>query len=320
MNNLTVVMYHYVRNLKNSRYPNIKGLELSLFEEQLKFLKKHYVPVTMNDVLNCFYNNEVLPNKAVLLTFDDAYLDHFINAYPLLKKYNMQGSFYTPAKVIEEGELLDVNKIHFILASNVSEKTIINDIKSIFLNLKKYYEVKSFDEYYTELAIPNRFDTAGVIFIKRLLQVALPIKMRNEICNILFERYIGMDESAFSKELYMDKNHLAHLISDGMHVGSHGYDHFWWNKLKHKELELEIDKSLTFLKSVGSDITNWTACYPYGSCSSDVVSYLKSKGCKLAFTTEPNTVNVEKINPLLLPRLDTNDLPKKADAEPNEWY
>ena len=35
MNNLTIVMYHYVRDLKNSRYPDIKGLDVSLFKEQI---------------------------------------------------------------------------------------------------------------------------------------------------------------------------------------------------------------------------------------------------------------------------------------------
>ncbi len=31
----SVVMYHYVRDLKNTRYPAIKGLDLQLFKEQL---------------------------------------------------------------------------------------------------------------------------------------------------------------------------------------------------------------------------------------------------------------------------------------------
>jgi hypothetical protein len=35
--NLYIVMYHYVRDLKNSRYPQIKGLDINCFEEQLDF-------------------------------------------------------------------------------------------------------------------------------------------------------------------------------------------------------------------------------------------------------------------------------------------
>ena len=37
---VTVVMYHYVRDLKNSRYPNIKGLDIEKFKKQIKFFKE----------------------------------------------------------------------------------------------------------------------------------------------------------------------------------------------------------------------------------------------------------------------------------------
>ena len=39
-NNLTIVMYHYVRDLVHSRYPRIHGLQIELFREQVQFLKK----------------------------------------------------------------------------------------------------------------------------------------------------------------------------------------------------------------------------------------------------------------------------------------
>lgn len=54
-NKLTVVMYHYVRDLKNSRYPEIKGCDARLFKEQIGFLKKHYNFVTVEQVLDCYW-------------------------------------------------------------------------------------------------------------------------------------------------------------------------------------------------------------------------------------------------------------------------
>ena len=35
-----IVMYHYIRNLKNSDYPNLKALELKKFIDQTNFFKK----------------------------------------------------------------------------------------------------------------------------------------------------------------------------------------------------------------------------------------------------------------------------------------
>ncbi|MCP2004358.1 UNVERIFIED_ORG: peptidoglycan/xylan/chitin deacetylase (PgdA/CDA1 family) [Buttiauxella agrestis ATCC 33320] len=320
MSNLTVVMYHYVRPIKDSRYIGIKGLEYVDFKEQVSFIKKNYNPVTIEDVIGSFENNIPLPPNAALMTFDDAYSDHFKYVYPILKKNGMQGCFYAPAKTIEDKEVLDVNKIHFILSSVYNLDDLIKETKCHFESLSESYDVKKFDEYFSELAVANRFDPKEIIFIKRLLQVALPEEMRGIICDRLFERYVGMEQAAFCEELYMTKDQLKHMVADGMHVGSHGYNHYWWNKLKSQELEQEIDKSLAFLKDINSNSENWTACYPYGSSSDDVVQLLQRKGCKLAFTTVVDVANTKESHPLLVPRLDTNDLPKSSLAETNSWY
>ena len=58
-----------------------------------------------------------MPEKALVLTFDDGYLDHYSFVLPILKAHQMQGSFFMPGKTFAEDTLLDVNKIHFILAS-----------------------------------------------------------------------------------------------------------------------------------------------------------------------------------------------------------
>jgi peptidoglycan/xylan/chitin deacetylase (PgdA/CDA1 family) len=103
-------------------------------------------------------------------------------------------------------------------------------------------------------------------------------------------------------------------------VGCHGYDHYWWNKLSAKELTYELERSKAFLASLGCDMDSWTACYPYGSYSDEVVAELEKQGCKLAFTTEVRVTEIGKNHSLLIPRLDTNDFPKSASAELNQWY
>jgi len=177
---LTVVMYHYVRDLKNSRYPEIKGLDINLFKEQISFLKKNYNIVRIEDVIAASQGIQTLPPHAVLLTFDDAYSDHFVNVFPILKNHNLQGSFYAPVKAITEHEVLDVNKIHFILASTPQDKmgNLLNEIRHLLSVYQEQFELQSFENYFRKLAKSNRFDTAEVIFIKRLLQVELPEKLR----------------------------------------------------------------------------------------------------------------------------------------------
>ena len=48
---LTIVTYHYVRDLQRSRYPGIKARTVQQFEEQLDFISKNYAVVTAQDVV-----------------------------------------------------------------------------------------------------------------------------------------------------------------------------------------------------------------------------------------------------------------------------
>ena len=52
MNELTIIMYHLVRKIKNSKYPKIKGLEFSGFKRQLDYLENNYkiLSVKLNEV------------------------------------------------------------------------------------------------------------------------------------------------------------------------------------------------------------------------------------------------------------------------------
>jgi peptidoglycan/xylan/chitin deacetylase (PgdA/CDA1 family) len=118
----------------------------------------------------------------------------------------------------------------------------------------------------------------------------------------------------------MNEAQLSHMQRNGHHIGSHGHDHYWWNSLSEEELSLELDLSLKFLKRIGVDIDNWTACYPYGSFDDQAINMLEKKGCKLALTTEVNIASINKNNRFVMPRLDTNDIPKDRNAEPNQWY
>lgn len=321
----TVVMYHYVRDLKNSRYPGIKGCDIELFKEQILFLKKHYRFVTVEEVLNAYYSNGKLPDKAVLLTFDDAYKDHFEYAFPILEHEKVQGAFFPPVKAITEHTVLDVNKIHFILASTPVDKfqNLLNEIKYQLDYYRDEYQLNSFEYYFEKLAIANRFDPKEVIFVKRLLQVELEEELRKKITDNVFVKVVGIDESAFSRELYMSIDQIKCMVDCGMHIGSHGYDHYWLSSLPKEKQEFEIAKSIEFIDMVGGDSKNWTICYPYGDYNDETIALLKKHGCKMGFTTDVEVADIsDKANDSIfkLPRLDTNDLPKDHLADVNEWY
>ena len=63
----------------------------------------------------------------------------------------------------------------------------------------------------------------------------------------LFNKYVTNDEKSFSKELYMDLDQIKCMSRNGMYIGSHGFDHFWLDKLSAEKQESEIDELIKFL-------------------------------------------------------------------------
>lgn len=312
MSRIYIVMYHYVRDLQHSRFPEIKGLNQHLFIEQIQFLKHNFNIMRMEDVIASYTSGYHLPENSVLLTFDDGYIDHYLNVFPILMKEKIQGSFFIPGKTFTEHKLLDVNKLHFILASS-DINALVNDV----FNQLNYYRGEAFDlpsnqELFQTYAQANRFDSKEIIFIKRLLQTVLPERLRNMITSNLFEKYIGVSEEKFAYELYMNYDQILCMKNAGMYIGLHGYDHYWLGNLNKQNMQSDISKAL----DVMSDFLNrdsWVMNFPYGSYNDEVIQTLKEKGCKLALTTEVRVADSQQDNPFKLPRLDTNDFPPKSE-------
>ena len=88
-----VLMYHMVSEHlpKNKSKFNRLRVKPSEFEKQLIWLKNNgFTSFTLSELVNL----EVIPKKAVVLTFDDGYEDNFTKAFPLLKKYNFKATIY----------------------------------------------------------------------------------------------------------------------------------------------------------------------------------------------------------------------------------
>ncbi len=309
---LYISMYHYTRDLPHSRYPQIKGLDITLFRQQLAYFKRNFDVVRMEDVIKASLGYSTLPERALLLTFDDGYIDNYTYAFPLLEEFGFQGSFFIPGKTFSTHQLLDVNKIHHILATSE-----INNLVDELLKLLDYYRGTGYDypsneELFSKYAVANRFDNKETIFAKRILQTVLPEKLRNRISSDLFREFVGVSEEQLAYELYMTDEQIRTMKRHGMFIGLHGYDHYWLGEIDETDMRSDIDKSLDTLDEF-IDRKAWVMNYPYGSYNESVIEYIKDKGCIIGLTTEARAAEIGKDYIFALPRLDCNDFPPKSD-------
>lgn len=307
MSTCTVIMYHYVRDLANSRYPEIKGLDIALFRKQIDALEERFKFIKIEDVIASIEHGEDLPENSALLTFDDGYIDHYTNVFPILMRKKIQGSFYIPTQIIEDKKVLGVNKIHFILASVDNKEQLVKDIYNEIDIYREKYNLLSNEEYFQKHGIPNRFDSGTVIFIKRILQHVLPSEIRESITDKLFKKHVTFDEAAFSQELYVSEDQIKLMHESGMHIGGHGANHLWFAEIDSISKHDEMKKSIDFLNRMTNNYNIKSISYPYGSYDNETTSLAEEYGFNIGFTTKVDLAHLDQKNKMTLSRFDTND-------------
>lgn len=86
---LPIVMYHSV--LKEKRRQGNYVVSPDTLESDFAWLKKNgYHAVVVQDLINYVNRRGSLPEKPVMLTFDDGYYNNYCYAYPLAKKWNVK--------------------------------------------------------------------------------------------------------------------------------------------------------------------------------------------------------------------------------------
>jgi len=103
---LPILMYHYISSppLGSDKYRIDLSVPPDHFEAQLQYLRDHgFTTVGLQDVYDLLSTGKPLPPKPIVLTFDDGYRDHYENAFPLLQKYGMTGTFFIVTDFIVYG-------------------------------------------------------------------------------------------------------------------------------------------------------------------------------------------------------------------------
>ncbi len=97
-----VLMYHYVSDPPPDSDQNRITLSVSPanFRQQMKWLKDNgYHTITPDDL----FSIKALPEKPILLTFDDGHVDNFQTAFPILQEYGLKGTFFIVTDWVDSG-------------------------------------------------------------------------------------------------------------------------------------------------------------------------------------------------------------------------
>jgi peptidoglycan/xylan/chitin deacetylase (PgdA/CDA1 family) len=311
---LTIVTYHYVRDLAMSRYPDIRAITTADFDRQLDYIAKHYTVVSLEDVETAAVRETPLPLDACLLTFDDGLIDHFVTVFPRLASRGWPAAFFPVDAACEGRRVLDVHKIQFVLAVTSDPNALARRVLTYVAEARRDHDLPSDDELWTQFAKPNRFDPPALRFVKNVLQHGLPQPLRGEIVHRLFEDLVGVQEHVLAHELYMDLEQMRCMAGMGMAFGGHG-SHAWLGRSTPADQMADFQRSRALLERIyRRPVEGWTMCYPHGSYDAMTFEVARETSCVLGLTVQPGVVR-DFLHPLELPRVDTTDIPVFATRQ-----
>ena len=93
-----VLNYHQV----NDKFQTVLTMTPADFEEQMKYLHdRDYHAVTQDQFAAYMSGEGSLPDRPVMITFDDGYVDNYEHAYPIMKKYGLTGTIFLIVDLME---------------------------------------------------------------------------------------------------------------------------------------------------------------------------------------------------------------------------
>jgi peptidoglycan/xylan/chitin deacetylase (PgdA/CDA1 family) len=303
-------MYHYVRDLPNTRFPKIKGMLTSEFRQQLAALQNRYEVATLESGLD-FLRGAYKPAKDLtLLTFDDGFKEHCAEVTSMLMDQRIQGLFFVITSCLEDNRVASAHMNHFLMAALDFEDyqrafmerlcDITSDVsasKNVDLNLAQR---------------TYRWDTLEVASFKYFFNFVLDSTIRNQVVKHLFEEHIG-DEESFSRRLYLNWQDARQMQSAGMLIGGHSHQHKPLAALSDKELFSDLSTCWRLLTEHLQPQSFWPFCYPYGqkgSFNATTIATLRELGFACSFSTDAGT-NLPGMDLFALRRTDCKDAPKQ---------
>lgn len=113
---IPILLYHRV-----GAEPDDLTISTKHFEEDMEFLSNAgYSALSLEQVKQHLQGHSLsLPSKPIVITFDDGYLDNYINAFPILQKYSMIASFYIITGMVGNNDRLTIPQIREMQAAGM---------------------------------------------------------------------------------------------------------------------------------------------------------------------------------------------------------
>ena len=263
------------------------------FEKQMEFIKEEFNVLPLDDIIDRLKKGKTLSSRDVAITFDDGYIDNYIHAYPILKKYGIPATIFITTGHIGSNNLLWWDRLSLIIKAVLCTKIKWDDYFSDLLT-RELKNILSNEKALKRSLTPltNYLKSVGV-------------HKREAIIHYLGNTVLKSESILPQQRVFLSWQEIKEMSGSGITFGSHSHTHAILTELDDKDMNRELSFSKELIKeNVGMEPKGFS--YPDGCLDDRVKASVITSGYYYAVQT----------NRLLLRSLtDIYSIPRKMIKE-----
>jgi peptidoglycan/xylan/chitin deacetylase (PgdA/CDA1 family) len=291
-----ILMYHRIMKENDARKIWLQpGMYVTpnTLEMHLKFLKKYFKLISLNELISK-WNNDCYRNDQTVccITMDDGWIDNYNNAFPILKRHNVEATIFIPTSFVGTEEWFWSDRLQYLFRMSylnkyvkgtkilLSEFGIRYDSNVISKEMFKIISHKAIEK--VKMIHPNQING----FVKNLtnkLGIFIPIE-----------------------RMFLNWEEIEVMSNNKISFGSHTHNH----KILKYCTENEIREELSQSYKIGNRNTiNFVPifCYPNGICTTFIENIVRNSAYRAAVTTKLGIENMSKINYFKIKRIGLHE-------------
>jgi len=258
-----IIVYHGICRQDHTRFNTI-FLKLKTFEQHLKFYKKHFNVISLDDYYQQKFSND---RFNICITFDDGFANNHKYVLPLLEQYKLPATFFITAISATGYDILWNDFLS--IASKYGPQKIV--FKGEFYNKDHHSKYISTE---TGIGLAEKLRSDGFNEKAEMMEALYPL--------------VPFKTNKHEEDywLQMTKEQIKELASSSFAtIGSHGYYHNDMALISIDDTSEELTLSKQYLENIIEKPVTSIA-FPYGAYTPEVVAAAKDAGYKQLLATD----------------------------------
>lgn len=265
---LTTLMFHRVLPADSAEFASAEReftFSVEGFGRCLDFVRRHYQPVTLQQVHEALQGKAQLPPNPVLITFDDGWRDTLVHAQPVLQRHGLPAVLFLATEALASPHAL----------------------------------------WWQYMLVQVLTDAAATARLCRAMALKVPSGPSSETAHRLTAKLAALDDDerhrllCIAEPRFLDapqprqmlsRTDLEALLPGCIELGAHGHTHV---PLRHSaDATSELQRSHAITAALRPEPV--TMSFPHGSYDQHLLEISRAAGFSFVFTSEPelNTLPV----------------------------